>query len=343
MKNKIQFCLVFFMIMIMLVAPVYATSNLEEKKSFFEITNSELTINDKVEMIINVEQIKYEKSIIEISTSENIENIEIEENENIDVEIKNDEICMEIDKSICNLDTISLIYNIPNNKKVGDTIKFIVNVKNYEDFDEFETLELEVNLIEEKQIVEKDENLSDDLQEDVKTDDKIINDVDTNKEEKENTEQSNQNSKNELEKNTIEIPDIRNEFTTQAQSKSVISSSDSNNSGGQNNTKTALSSSTVNEEQAVIYKGSYNNYLSELSVEGYSLNKSFSKENNTYFVNVSNDVESLNITAIAEESTGVVCIYGNKNLKIGTNKILISVTAENGNVRNYRIYVIKNS
>lgn len=90
------------------------------------------------------------------------------------------------------------------------------------------------------------------------------------------------------------------------------------------------------------YKGSDNNYLSELSVNSYDLNTEFSKENQTYFVTVNSDTESLEIISSTENSNSKINIYGNENLQEGTNKILITVTAENGNVRNYRIYAIKN-
>ena len=105
------------------------------------------------------------------------------------------------------------------------------------------------------------------------------------------------------------------------------------------NLKNNMSSNT--QTVNVTYNGSDNNYLSELSVDGYTLNKEFSKENSTYFLTVENEIESLDVLAVVEDDTATKCIYGNENLKEGTNKILISVTAENGNVRNYRIYVTK--
>lgn len=103
------------------------------------------------------------------------------------------------------------------------------------------------------------------------------------------------------------------------------------------------STSSQKSEQTITYNGSDNNYLSELSINGYALNKEFSKDNLTYFVTVESDINSLDIIANKEDDSATVCIYGNENLDTEINKILISVTAENGNVRNYRIYVTKNS
>lgn len=105
-----------------------------------------------------------------------------------------------------------------------------------------------------------------------------------------------------------------------------------------NNTKGTKQVANVEKVQ---YNGSNNNYLSKLSIKGYKLDKEFCKDNNTYFVNVDSNVSSINISAKKEDTTAEVCIYGNENLKEGINKILINVTAENGNVRTYRIYVTK--
>ena len=92
---------------------------------------------------------------------------------------------------------------------------------------------------------------------------------------------------------------------------------------------------------AATYNGSDNCYLSELSVSSYELNKTFSKESTTYFITVGEDVDSIDITATAEDDEATICIYGSDSLTTGANKVLITVTAENGNTRTYRIYVTK--
>jgi hypothetical protein len=94
-------------------------------------------------------------------------------------------------------------------------------------------------------------------------------------------------------------------------------------------------------EQVVTYNGSDNNYLSSLSITNYDLSSDFSKDRLTYFVTVDSDITSLEINATSENSSSIVSINGNEDLSDGTNKILITVTAENGNTKNYRIYVIK--
>ena len=99
-----------------------------------------------------------------------------------------------------------------------------------------------------------------------------------------------------------------------------------------------VSGTSTSTQETVVYNGSSNNYLSTLEVSGYNLNTNFSKTNSTYFI-TAKDTTNLNITANAEDSTATVKVYGDGELTEGTNKVLISVTAENGNVRTYRIYV----
>ena len=102
-----------------------------------------------------------------------------------------------------------------------------------------------------------------------------------------------------------------------------------------------LSYSGISNAQTVTYNGSRNNYLTNITVKGYSLTPKFNKTNNTYFITVANGVKSITITATKEDSSAVVTISGNTNLQVGLNKVLISVLAENGDVRYYRIYVTR--
>ena len=89
------------------------------------------------------------------------------------------------------------------------------------------------------------------------------------------------------------------------------------------------------------YKGSTNNYLSNITIKGYELNKSFMKERLTYFVTVPNNVKSLDIKTTKEDSKSNVSISGNGNFEVGLNKVLITVTAQDGRVKNYRLYVTR--
>lgn len=78
-----------------------------------------------------------------------------------------------------------------------------------------------------------------------------------------------------------------------------------------------------------------------IKIEGEKLNTTFNKENLTYFVQTTGKTK-LNLKVTAEDDDAKVYVTGNENLKKGNNKILISVTAENGDVRYYRVFVTNN-
>ncbi len=93
--------------------------------------------------------------------------------------------------------------------------------------------------------------------------------------------------------------------------------------------------------QGTTYQGSSNNYLSSLSVTGYELNNTFDKTTNDYFISVPENVNSINVNVTKEDSSATVTTYGNTNLVSGQNKVIINVTAQDGSVRTYRVYVTK--
>ena len=87
------------------------------------------------------------------------------------------------------------------------------------------------------------------------------------------------------------------------------------------------------------YKGSSNNYLASLSVSGHKMTQKFHKTRNTYFVDLEKTVTALGVNAAAEDRTAKVDIVGNENVSVDMSKIVINVTAQNGDVRVYTIYV----
>ena len=87
----------------------------------------------------------------------------------------------------------------------------------------------------------------------------------------------------------------------------------------------------------VVYYYSSNNYLKTLEAKGYEIK--FDRDTLVYELSVKNDVKSLDITAIAEDSRSRVEITGNENFKTGKNTVIISVKAENGDVREYKLIV----
>lgn len=170
-----------------------------------------------------------------------------------------------------------------------------------------------------------------------------------------NNKEKNQNTKNTNSLINGNIGSIENqgEFTDKFSSQIDNNQSNDNSSASikESNVSTSISTAKLQSTSTIsstniqnsssnstTYNGSNNNYLSSLKIENYDLNTEFSKENETYYINVSSQ-ESINVTATSESASAKVRITGNENIKEGQNKILISVTAENGNVRYYRIYV----
>lgn len=79
--------------------------------------------------------------------------------------------------------------------------------------------------------------------------------------------------------------------------------------------------------------------LKSLSVGGYSLTPSFNKNINEYSINVSYEVTSIDVFGKVNYNKASVYVEGNTNLKVGLNTVNIVVTAEDGTVNTYKIYV----
>lgn len=358
MKKSLKYFLIVLLMIILIfhMSFVYAIEKVdtetigeEDNQNFFEISKLEVTKNDKIEMTINFENIEYNNFLFELESSQNMQDIQVlDSDNNLDVEKNNNEISFEINKETTNLTNIILYYQIPENVQINDKITFVATITDLEadksesDIEEdtknnteetvgtesavpkTQTIELTVTVVE-----ENEEN----IEEQEETEENIEGTEMVQK-----PEQESENSNDDVEKTSKDVTEINNNNQSQVLEQSNVQKvSNTSNYTIQQTTKTNVT------EQTITYNGSDNNYLGELYIDGYTLNKEFSKDNSTYFVTVDNDVESLNTTAIAEDTASVVCVYGNDNLKEGTNKILITVTAENGNVRNYRIYVIKNA
>lgn len=89
----------------------------------------------------------------------------------------------------------------------------------------------------------------------------------------------------------------------------------------------------------IVYVYSSNNYLKSLNIKDYDIN--FEKGIFEYKLKVGADVKFLDITAIAEDYRSRVEINDNEDFKEGENVVTIRVTAENGEVREYKLLVEK--
>lgn len=82
-------------------------------------------------------------------------------------------------------------------------------------------------------------------------------------------------------------------------------------------------------------------YLVDDQPTTVTLSPAFSTENTTYYAAVGYDTEMVIVSAIAEDSLANVEVAGGKNLELGTNEVLITVTAEDGSRTVYTIYVYR--
>lgn len=84
---------------------------------------------------------------------------------------------------------------------------------------------------------------------------------------------------------------------------------------------------------------SKNNYLKSLSVTGYDLSPAFNKNTTEYKVNVDSNTEQVTINATKEDSRASISGTGTHDVSEGENKFNITVTAENGSTKTYKVIV----
>ena len=222
---------------------------------------------------------------------------------NIEAVNSNNQILFTISKSESNLSVISLNYKVPETRSFNSKITFKVQIINTDNEAETINVEKSVTIVEDS---------------------------------KPSNDNSNSNSNSNTNSN------VNNKPTNTSNKQTNISKPSTTNIVQKTVTYTNVVKQVSNVPK-VTYNGSDNNYLSKLVVSNYSLNKDFTKENTNYFVTVDNKVTKITVKATAEDSDSHISINGNDNLQVGVNKVLITVTAENGNTRNYRIYVTRKS
>ena len=86
---------------------------------------------------------------------------------------------------------------------------------------------------------------------------------------------------------------------------------------------------------------SANNYIKSLSISEGAVSPAFNKNTQDYTMTVNPYVKKLTITPTLDDSAAKYAIKGNANFKIGENTVTITVTAENGETRDYNIVVTK--
>lgn len=103
--------------------------------------------------------------------------------------------------------------------------------------------------------------------------------------------------------------------------KPADTSTDNKDANIQNDTK----SNNANDKKDSSKATSTN--LKSLTVTPTGLSPAFSTGTTEYTMTVGSNIDEINVNAIAEDSNASVKVDGNKNLKIGSNKITITVTA----------------
>lgn len=98
-----------------------------------------------------------------------------------------------------------------------------------------------------------------------------------------------------------------------------------------------ISTSSSKKEPEVVKSNNANLKTIELS-EGKI---EFNKDTLEYIINVKNEVEKIKVTSTLEDSKAIVEGNGEYKLKAGINEIKLSVKAEDGTIKEYKIKVIR--
>jgi len=147
---------------------------------------------------------------------------------------------------------------------------------------------------------------------------------------------------------TIDNPTV-NITATKADDNSTISgdTGSKNLKYGKNTFKITVTSKTGEKRTYTLNitrpdNRSTGNKLSSLTVEGNNIN--FNEDKYTYDINVDYDTKSVKINAnLKDKNSSFVKGYepGTKTLKEGINKILLKVSAENGEIRTYTLNITR--
>lgn len=351
MKKIINKRLLIFVIIFAIFTPIitYAlglqTQSNKQSSEFFYSDKTVASPGELVTMSIDLAQVEYENFEFLLTSDANISNVTPAESD-VDTQTENNSLKIISSKSNINMNKIDLYYKIPENVEIGSKISFTGIIQNCSEG-------LDDSSLEDNPQDSEEENASNDYTENSNVNSDRNDNTNQNESTKEITitiniiEKEDNGNSNDVKNEENKSNEDKNQIQDNSkQSNSAISTKQistqtnvSKTQGTQSSLK--MSSSENSDGQTVIYNGESNNYLSSLIVEGYEITEEFLKTSNTYFINVDKDVTNVNVLATAEEDNARITIYGNDNIKEGENKILISVTAENGEVRVYRVYVTK--
>lgn len=89
--------------------------------------------------------------------------------------------------------------------------------------------------------------------------------------------------------------------------------------------------------------GSPNNILEQLEIQGFQLTPTFQKFRTEYDLIVKNSVKKVKISCVALDGKATITGAGSYKLKVGTNVVPITVTADNGEQRVYTLTIVRKS
>ena len=134
--------------------------------------------------------------------------------------------------------------------------------------------------------------------------------------------------------NAVYLSGSRNVTVTERPSQNNDENTGGNtggNTSGNPGGNTSGNKPTTDSDKGPTSAKSTNNELSSISVDGYSLTK---VDNNNYKLEVTHDIESVNVKATAVDAKAKVSGTGEHNIKDGENAIVVAITSESG-AKNY--------
>lgn len=353
---------------------VYATSLPQDViinvPSNLIVSLSSQTVNTNTEfyLVLNLANINYTKFKVDITNSNSLLMEDVTENVS-DLSTNNVATSFTVDKNLINLEKLGVVYTSPKEESV---IKFSVKITNLDETKEeiendISEVELKISGLQDtlkslNEILTGIENKESDLYESTQNSIKEATDAISAKEqEKSNLKEKLDNfSEGTSEETSINVMNQQTQMADEENMDKAWGDKDSMLSKEKEKEMNAsmkkmmeqmsglevdlqkANSRITSLTQGETYKGSQNNYLKSLSITGIEFKNEFKKTTADYFARLEDDdLEKVTVNAVAEDSTAIVTIYGNTNLKDGKNKIMINVTADNGDIRIYRIYLTK--
>ena len=375
MKNITKIFMIFIILIIGTLFVVQATAVFpgnDKTNSNTIVSLSDNQVNPKTEfyLILNLKNISYTKFRVDITNTSSLKVDELTADVT-SLSTNNVATTFVVDKNSVTLDKLGIVYTSPENET---KIKFSVKITNLDETKEeieqkIDSLnlvikDLETTLGSLNEILNGIEDTASDLYESTQQSIKEANDaINAKNQEKTNlTEKLNNFSQEALEEISVDIIkkeesknnliDKENPFgdrENMMDKEMMLDKEKDFNMQKMKDQMSGLEKDLLNANnmitsltQGETYRGSQNNYLKSLSITGLEFKNEFKKTTSDYFAKVDNaDIEKVTVNAVAEDNSAIITIYGNTNLKQGKNKILINVTADNGETRTYRIYLNK--